>query len=83
MLIEFTQKDIDNGEPRSPSSCPLALAIRRAGLDVATIGLYDIYYRDQNKKSKAISLPDKAVTFRMKVDWANNPQPFLFELDID
>lgn len=84
MLVQVTQRDIEEGKPCSPCSCPLALAIGRAfeqpGVSVGAswVGVRGTSY----------PLPARAIEFRQAFDtdmeFARTIEmPFSFELGPD
>ena len=77
--IQVTQEDIDKGERRSCTKCPLALAIAKAiNYNNIAVGLK----RWSNDGYDWHDLPEKAIVFRILFDefGSNGLSPFEFEL---
>jgi hypothetical protein len=74
--IVVTKKDIDNGIPLSHSSCPIALAAKRAfpGKDIF-VGSSVCFSK------KKFPLPEKGTKFVMDFDRGYAVQPFQFVID--
>lgn len=76
MKISVTQDHIDAGLPRSPFSCPIALACQEAGLDNPGV---DQVFIDAVGVHAAI--PPAASCFIGDFDGGRSVQPFEFEID--
>jgi len=81
VTISVTQADIDDGRHRDCTSCPLALAVRRAlpslpGLSVGNWGIFPDPRRDP------IELPDTARIFVATFDADLPVEPFSFTIDV-
>lgn len=79
MKITVTKKDIENGFPASCSSCPIALAIRRATRKNILVGSSEIGHPAIGFKD--IKLPKKVRLFIERFDQDIPVKPFSFTLD--
>jgi len=75
MIIEVTQKDIDNGIRCDIGNCPIALAMTRRFNKRVTIGQSYTLCND-----KVVSLPFDARTFILEFDDGKIVQPFTFNI---
>lgn len=78
MLITVTRCHILEGEPSSPATCPVALALREMFED------YRISVRENSVligKGLSLRLPDDAIWFISLFDNGEEVEPFTFELD--
>ena len=77
MKITVTKKDILEGTRASGKSCPIALACRRAGIDIGNgVGMCFIWADPQ------IDIPLKVSTFIEKFDDGKPVKPFSFHLKV-
>lgn len=78
MKIQVTQKHIDEGKPKCPNNCPVALALIDAGL--LNVGVTPVWIRVEDKKYHA---PTGVYVFVQNFDEGQKLEPFEFELDLD
>lgn len=76
MKIQVTAEDISRGEAGDNYGCPIALAARRAGIDVA-VGTDKVLTR---RSGVRYLLPPEAVMFIEKFDRKMMVEPFEFDL---
>lgn len=78
--IDVTQDMIDKGIRGNTSLCPIAKALRAAGLKRPSVGTYAFF--DMKKERYQIELPKKALTFITHFDGQgrNAVKPFSFNL---
>ena len=81
-IIKVTREDIENGEPDSSGSCPIALATRRAG--VVNLNS-DIYVTGDRIlfSNRFARLPLKASLFIEEFDLGEVVMPFEFTIEIE
>jgi hypothetical protein len=78
--ISVTADNISASEPGNACACPLALAFRAAGFDVA-IGLASIDFYNHLKEWVAeLPLPPAALYFRYQFDNGDPVAPFEFDM---
>lgn len=82
--VHVTQKDIDQGMPSSPFSCPVAKALRRQLDDRRAAGMIAanavrLYY---GASIREVLLPASAVEFIDHFDRGDAVKPFGFSIDI-
>lgn len=85
MKIKLTVKDIFYGHKFSPSSCPIALALKRETKAIrvsVTSDSVDLYFKD-GTYLKRLPLPEKAGKFVLEFDSNMNPEPIEFEMDYE
>lgn len=86
--IEVTQDDINNGVRKSETSCPIALALKRAlpdrtiRADTNSLILCERSTEGECIFHKIVGTPLSVMTFIMKFDEQFPVQPFAFELDV-
>lgn len=85
MLVEVTQDDIDNGQPRKGESCPVALAINRAiGQGYCIVGQAILIFNDANgwtyANGRTYAMPRIVRQFIHEFDNIRTGTPFTFEL---
>ena len=73
------QQDIDQGTPRSPYFCPIALAMDRNDLEEICVYGSDVSYIDGSMERMG-ALPEEAMRFLEDFDEQLPVQPFSFEL---
>lgn len=81
MTITVTQDDIDSGRPRSCSSCPVAIAIKRKhprSRDVSVGLMIIISYK--TRSPRVLQVPYVASRFMFHFDLDSPVHPFTFEL---
>ena len=81
----MTQADIDGGDRARPSSCPIALAMRRVFGDHAEVGINHFwpYYDEWPKEAVAGVLPKQARRFVREFDDGRSVEPFSFEVSFE
>ena len=79
-VIAVTATDIKNGEPSNAKACPIALAIKRAGIRFPSkfigVGYYDIGLNG----GATVPLPLAAQEFIDKFDHREKVKPFGFKI---
>lgn len=87
MLISVTQGDIERGYQGSPSSCPIARAIRRhvgrenMDIMVRPCGLTGRWMAGYRLR-QTVWIPEEAGDFAHRFDNGDPVQPFSFTLDL-
>lgn len=82
MKIKVTKADIKNGKRKSASSCPIALAVKRATKQKLVV--VDEEYIGFGKSSRSYTeykIPDKASVFIATFDDGDKVKPFSFALE--
>lgn len=84
--LEVTQEDIDKGRRHNPRRCPIAHALRRAGLSEVRVGS-TIWWPDERTMlnggtHSAFGLSDSVVTFIRRFDLKQGLGPQTFTLPI-
>lgn len=77
MKIEVTDEDIARGEPRSALACPIACALRRAGMLDVSVSLTSITVGHLTYKP----MPPEAKAFIRDFDAGAPVTPFAFSVD--
>ncbi len=79
--IEVTQEDIDTGIAGSPSSCPIAVSMRRVGLWHPLVQISLVYATPAPGQRCLFRLPKRAQAFVRRFDAGRGPaKPFGFFL---
>jgi hypothetical protein len=79
MIIKVLERHILEGSPCEQGHCPIALAMRDAGITSPHVAsLYVLYV--SNGVARSSSLPKEARDFVRNVDVGNAVEPFEFEL---
>jgi len=82
MKIEVKQEHIDKGDRTSPCSCPVALALKEAGLPDP--GVTETQIRlDVMNSWRSVQIPDEAAAFVRAFDAGESVQPFTFDLPLE
>lgn len=80
MKIKVTQEDINEGEKRNCSNCPVSLAIQRAiGNKLVTVGSYGSWRINGLKQS---NLGEKVSKWIRGFDKGGDVVPFEFEIEL-
>src|SRR2546423_13684013 len=79
MKITVTAEDIDGGIRRDPHNCPVARALRRAGVAHSGVGGIAVMLGNQDQRMM-VFLPGPAQEWIMQFDWGQPVQPFEFEI---
>jgi hypothetical protein len=80
MLITVTEDHIRRGRRSSPTSCPLALALREATGRAVNVGVWYVYVQGSKED---IPLPNRAASFRAAFDGGYpGVRPFQFQFEI-
>lgn len=79
--IEVTQDDINNGDRDDTQSCPIALALLKAGFTEPRVDGCDICYTEGDKV-KSVMSPSVVRDFVKSFDRGLPVKPFSFELDL-
>lgn len=84
MKIRVTKKDIKNGVRESFTQCPIAKAVRRAGVCFYQInkGAVILHGETTSEGGHKIKLPASAKRFIGRFDTRNEVKPFMFNLKI-
>ena len=77
MRIQVTQEHIDKGERMRGRQCPIALALRDAGISDPTVFTSSIDFGERTVVS-----PDDVEAFVRRFDAGNRVRPFWFDLDV-
>ena len=80
MKISVTQEDIAMGRRMDICECPIALAMRRCGMEDPAVDGW-VAYRSAHD-SKGAALPDSARRFVQRFDGLESVSPFEFEVDL-
>jgi hypothetical protein len=85
MRVYVSQKDIDNGTPSDPTSCPIARAIKRRypQLDYVLVEGESATLGDDFTDNETFWLPGIAIRFIEDFDARKPVEPFEFELEPD
>ena len=84
MLIEVTDDDIANGKPMQEGFCPVALAMRRIGLEDVHVGGHGVGFRVPGRERVIKFLMPSVRNFIKRFDeYECGLEPFSFELDED
>lgn len=81
MIVSVTEEHIKNGEPKSFSGCPIALACKELfpncdiDVDLESIGVYP-----NNERYDFLMTPKKAQNFIKKFDDGEKVKPFSFRV---
>lgn len=79
MKITVTNKDIEEGRRRDPSECPVARALRRAGIShFGVTGMLVII--QEGRKHIPLVLPAAVQDWILDFDWGSAMAPIEFEL---
>ena len=79
-MVEVTQRDIDDGEPRNCYMCPVALALQRVtGLSVDVDGPILYLFPMHASKLLYCYAPVPVRAFMNRFDTGKPVQPFTFE----
>jgi hypothetical protein len=78
--VEVTAGDIAAGVPASCSSCPIALAAARAGLDRPDYYAERFIFFGEPGERLKVEVPEAARLFAVRFDQRAPVQPFSFEL---
>ena len=87
MIIDVTQEHINNGVPKSPMSCPIALAMReKMQLPKGTVSVHSarqIFAQKNSTRSWRVTYYDEEVVYDFidRFDHERPVHPFSFELD--
>lgn len=79
MLVSVTRKHIKNGNPISPSSCPIALALRETCETEQTIRVYN----QVEIGGREYYLPRSVLRFINRFDNEKSVKPFRFKFDYE
>lgn len=79
MRIIVTREDIENGRPRDAQNCPVAMALRRAGVGHFGVSGILVWVASGNQ---AIVLPGPAQEWILNYDYGCQMAPFEFELSL-
>lgn len=83
MKICVTEEDIKKGRPLMGGvACPITLAIRRAGLNVARCSPSGATTMIGDKETRIANMPISALEFMYDFDMGLAVQPFEFELEV-
>lgn len=84
MKVIVTQDHIDHGYPGTPSSCPVALALKETSTDFANVIVGPFWFSSRNEEFQitygVTNLPKKVQQFIRKFDTSKPVKPFLFEI---
>jgi hypothetical protein len=81
MKITVTKDDIAAGHRRDSKNCPVALALRRAGVNHCGVaGILVVV--EQDDKRVSLVLPERAQEWIRDYDWGFAMGPFEFELTL-
>lgn len=79
ITISVSEEDIAEGEPKVCNLCPIALAMRRAGLENPSAGIYFLIWGG-GERSHKMSLQKDVALFMARFDDGKKCEPFTFEL---
>ena len=86
LIVNVTNEDIRTGRKECVSACPVAKAIRRAGIErpkvFGSILEYGRAYRQPGSMKKEATLPKIASRFVRAFDLGQQVRPFRFELKV-
>ncbi len=80
MTITVTREDIDNGQRRDPEDCPVARALRRAGVSHSGVMGAAITFTDHQQHTTLLLLPGQVQEWIAMFDQGATVGPFEFEL---
>jgi hypothetical protein len=80
MRITVTTKDIEAGRRRDPSECPVAQALRRAGISHFGVTGMLVIIQD-GRKHIPLVLPANVQEWILDFDWGSTMSPIEFELN--
>ena len=78
--IEVTQDCIDYGVPKV-GSCPVALAMKQAGIQNPSVGRAVLFYT-AGEPDKMLILPPEVTRWTSMFDNGEGVKPFSFEIEI-
>jgi len=81
MKIIVTEEDIDRGQRRDPENCPVARALRRAGVEHCGVGGIAVMIGSGADHTMVV-LPCIAQEWIMQFDWGKPVGPVEFELTL-
>ncbi len=79
IVIKVTKNDIAKGKRREATSCPIALALHRAGFQEAEVGFL---YWFPDSSWRGIKLSEAAIRFIRAFDDKEAVKPFNFRLKV-
>ena len=80
--IHVTKRNIEEGIPKSPSRCPIALACMDEGLENPLVMSRGLRYRDANDKSVMVSTGDAWNHIVLAFDMGHQVHPQSFTIKI-
>lgn len=83
MRITVTQEHIDLGRRMRSKRCPIALAMRDAGLTKPRVLMSNVSWRVESGERLVRAMPMSAQQFRRIFDSYGQGQPFTFDLDVE
>lgn len=79
--IYISQSEIDNGKPKKPSFCPIALSANKI-LNCISVGTRFMYINTWHMNETRLLLPPEAVQFIRSFDRGLPVQPFDFVVEL-
>jgi len=83
VVVEVTADDIKRGEPGSCYTCPVALALERAGFKYPMVLPGDaIFWGSEKQGRQAFNTPDHVTRFARLFDRDRVGEPFTFTVEL-
>jgi len=80
MKIIVSRDDIQRGQRRDPEDCPVARALRRAGIAHSGVMGAAITFTDEQQHTTLLLLPGEVQEWIARFDQGGEAEPFEFEL---
>lgn len=77
MLVKVTAAHIKEGQRNKSCTCPVALAMKSAGLKCVKVGRFSLTYY-VNKVGFHVGLPESVITKILRFDQGGYMKPFTF-----